>query len=97
MSMAALHLWAADTIREAKENQVMTMIATLKDVLERAEAWPVEAQQELAEIALELEATIQAEPYMADAEELAAIDEAEQSGVASTAEAEAAFKAFRRA
>jgi gamma-glutamylcyclotransferase (GGCT)/AIG2-like uncharacterized protein YtfP len=43
-----------------------------------------------------MEATIQAEPYRADAEELAAIDEAEQSGVASTAEAEAAFKAFRR-
>jgi hypothetical protein len=74
----------------------MTMIATLKDVLERAGTWPAEAQRELAEIALEIEAAVQAEPYQASAEELAAIDEAERSGVASEAEINAAFAAFRR-
>jgi hypothetical protein len=75
----------------------MSMIATLKDVLERAETWPAEAQRELAEIALEMEAMLHASSYQASAEELAAIDEAEQSGIASAAEVEAAFAAFRRA
>jgi hypothetical protein len=69
------------------------MIATLKDVLERAEAWPAEAQRELAEIALEMETVIRAASYEADAGELAALDEAERSGVASASEVEAAFAA----
>ena len=34
------------------------MNAKLKDILERAEAWPVEAQDELVEIALEIEAQL---------------------------------------
>lgn len=72
------------------------MIATLKDVLERAETWPPEAQQELAEIALEMEAVIGFAPYQASDEELTAIDEAENSGLASAAEVDAAFSTFRR-
>jgi pseudouridine-5'-phosphate glycosidase len=72
------------------------MNALLKDVLERAKQWPPEAQKELAEIALEMESIIHGKPYRASAEELQAIDEAERSGVASPAEVEAAFAAFRR-
>ena len=33
----------------------VNMMSKLKDVLERVETWPDEAQQELAEIALEIE------------------------------------------
>lgn len=72
------------------------MIAKLKDVLDRARDWPETAQQELAEIALEIEAGL-GEVYRATPEELQALDEAEQSGIASDDEVEAAFKAFRRA
>jgi hypothetical protein len=46
----------------------------LKDVLERAEAWPLEAQQELAEIALEIEASVTGGAYQATEEELEALD-----------------------
>ena len=69
----------------------------LKDVLERAQAWPEEAQAELAAIALEMEAALRGGNYQATAEELQAIDEADRSGVASEAQVEAAFAAFRRA
>jgi hypothetical protein len=72
------------------------MISKLKDVLERAREWPEAAQQELADIALELEASLGG-VYRATPEELQALDEAEQSGIASDDEVEAAFKAFRRA
>jgi hypothetical protein len=69
----------------------------LKDVLERAEAWPLEAQQELAEIALEIEASVTGGAYQATEEELEALDQAERSGVASDQQVQAAFRAFRRA
>ncbi len=72
------------------------MIASLKDVLARAESWPPEAQKELADMALEMESLVNARLYRASAEELRAIDEAEASGTASEAEIEAAFAAFRR-
>lgn len=73
------------------------MIAKLKDVLERAQTWPEEAQTELAEIALEIEAAMRGGVYRATPDELQAIDEAEHSGVASEAAVAAAFAAFRRA
>jgi len=65
----------------------------LKDVLQRVEAWPEEAQEELAAIAREMDAQLAGGVYHATAEELEALDEAERSGVAS--EAEAAFETFR--
>jgi hypothetical protein len=73
------------------------MMSKLKDVLQRAESWPEEAQQELAEIALEIEAGFRGGVYHATADELQAIDEADRSGVASQEQVEAAFRTFRRA
>jgi hypothetical protein len=75
----------------------MSVMSKLKDVLERAEAWPPEAQQELAEIALEIEASVSGGAYQASEEELKALDQAERSGIASDQQVQAAFRAFRRA
>jgi hypothetical protein len=75
----------------------MSIMSKLKDVLERAEAWPPEAQQELAEMALEIEASVSGGAYKASEEELQALDQAERSGVASDQQVQAAFRAFRRA
>jgi hypothetical protein len=46
----------------------------LKDVLERVEAWPEEAQNELAQIALEIDAGLGRGKYHATPAELAGID-----------------------
>lgn len=46
----------------------------LKEVLERAETWPEEAQEELAEIAREIDAGLKGATYRATPEELAGID-----------------------
>jgi len=75
------------------------MIARLKDVLERAQTWPEEAQAELAElaeIALEIEAAMHSGVYRATPDELQAIDEAERSGMANKAAVAAAFATLRR-
>jgi len=45
-----------------------------KDLLERAEKWPEEAQTELAQIALEIDASLFAGKYQASPSELAGID-----------------------
>jgi hypothetical protein len=73
------------------------MITKLKEVLERAQTWPEEAQAELAEIALEMEAALRSGRYHASPEELEAIDQADRSGVATDAQVETAFASFRRA
>ena len=73
------------------------MVNKLKDVLERVDTWPEEAQRELAEIALEIESGLRGGVYQASADELRAIDEADLSGVATEQQVEAAFRAFRRA
>ena len=69
----------------------------LKDILERAQSWPEDAQNELAEIALEIEAGFRDGVYHAANDELQALDEADRSGIATPDEVEAAFKLFRRA
>jgi hypothetical protein len=46
----------------------------LKDVLERAEKWPEEAQTELAQIALEIDAGLASGSYHVTPKELAGID-----------------------
>jgi predicted transcriptional regulator len=46
----------------------------LKEVLERVETWPEEAQEELAEIAREIDAGLKGGSYRATPEELAGID-----------------------
>ncbi len=68
----------------------------LKNLLQRAELWPKEDQEELTRLARDIEAR-RSGVYKATPEELRAIDEAEQSGVASDEEVEAAFRSFRRA
>jgi hypothetical protein len=68
----------------------------LREALQRVETWPEEAQEDLAQIAQEIDAQLAGRAYHATPEELAAIDEAEHSGVASDEEIEAAFKSFRR-
>jgi len=69
----------------------------VKEVLDRVLMWPRERQEELAEIALEIEAELRSGAYHATPDELQALDEAERSGVASDQEVEAAFRTFRRA
>jgi hypothetical protein len=68
----------------------------LQDVLQRVKTWPEEAQEDLAQIAREIDTQLAGRAYHASAEELEALDEAERSGVASDEEVEAAFKSFRR-
>lgn len=67
-----------------------------KKLLEEVESWPTEDQEELLEHAREIEAR-RTGVYRATPQELAAIDEAEQSGIATDEEVEAAFRSFRRA
>ncbi|MDO8575978.1 MAG: hypothetical protein Q7R90_01545 [bacterium] len=69
----------------------------LKDMLERVKAWPEDAQEQLAEIAREIDLQLVGGVYHATAEELKALDEAERSGIASESEVEAAFRTFRKA
>jgi predicted transcriptional regulator len=72
----------------------------LARVLERIEAWRPEAQDELAEIALEIEAGISGQEYDPTPEELAGIDRglraAEQGRFATDEQVEAVFARFRR-
>lgn len=77
-----------------------SMAVKLKELLERAETWPEDAQQELVQLGAEIEGELQAGDYQATPEELAAIDEAleqiARGEVATEAEVEAAFRTFRR-
>ena len=76
-----------------------SMTTKLKELLERAEAWPEDAQQELVQLGAEIEGELQAGDYQATPEELEAIDEAleqiARGEVATEAEVEAAFRTFR--
>jgi len=69
----------------------------IKAVLERVPTWPEDRQQELAEIALEIEAELAGAGYDATPDELAAIDEGLAGEAASEEEVKAAFALFRRA
>jgi predicted transcriptional regulator len=73
---------------------------TLKNLIERAERWPKEAQAELAQVALEIEASITAGTYRASTEELAGIDrglrDAAAGTFASQDEVEGVFAKHRR-
>jgi hypothetical protein len=71
------------------------MSPTTKQIMDRVASWPVEDQEELAEIAREIEAR-RTGVYKATADELRALDEAERSGIATDEEVEAAFRSFRR-
>ena len=71
----------------------------LQDVLERVESWPEAAQNELAEMALDIEAGL-AGDYQPTADELAGIDRgikaADEDRFASDEEVEATLTKFRR-
>ena len=76
------------------------MNADVKHVLSRVARWPEDDQDELAQIALEIEARRHG-VYHAAAKELEAIDEAltavARGDIASDAEVEAVFAKYRRA
>jgi hypothetical protein len=68
----------------------------VKAVLDRVPTWPEDRQQELAEIALEIEAELACGGYEATADEFTAIDEGLVGATASEEEVKAAFALFRR-
>jgi len=61
------------------------MTDTAKDILERVAAWPPEDQEELAEVAREIEGR-RTGVYVLNEDEKAAIAAARRSGIASDAE-----------
>jgi len=78
------------------------MTATdLKDLLERVQTWPEEAQDELVAVAKQIESELQAQDYLATREELQVIDAAmasiDRGEAATDAEIKAAFAKFRAA
>jgi predicted transcriptional regulator len=70
------------------------------DLLRRIQSWPENAQEELAQVALEIEAELKDGKYHATPAELAGIDrglsEAAQGKFASAQEVEAIFAKHRR-
>jgi predicted transcriptional regulator len=76
------------------------MTKKLREVLKQAETWPEEAQEELADAALEIAAGLRGE-YHATADEIAGVDrgldDARQGRFATEEEVRAAFGTFRRA
>jgi uncharacterized protein (UPF0335 family) len=68
----------------------------VKAVLERVPTWPEDRQQELAELALDIEAELDSTGFDATADELAAIDEGLAGEAASEEEVKAVFAVFRR-
>jgi hypothetical protein len=69
----------------------------VKAVLERVPSWPEDRQQELAEIALEVEAELTGGEYEATPDELAATDEGLSGDAASDEEVDSAFAMFWKA
>jgi predicted transcriptional regulator len=72
----------------------------LKEAMQRVETWPEEAQEELAEIALEMDASLKGGRYRATREELEGIDRglkaAQEGRFASPEEVEGVFAKHRR-
>jgi hypothetical protein len=73
----------------------------LSDALERVESWPAEWQEQLADIALDIDAGLKGGVYYPTPEELEGIDrglrDAEQGRFATNEEVEHAFAKFRGA
>jgi hypothetical protein len=66
----------------------------VKAVLERVPTWPEDRQQELAEVALEIEAELAGAGYDATPDELAAIDERLAGEAVGEEKVKAAFALF---
>jgi hypothetical protein len=69
----------------------------VKAILARVPTWPEDRQQQLVEIALEIEAELAGAEYDATPDELTAIDEGLSGEAASKEEVDAAFASFRKA
>jgi hypothetical protein len=71
----------------------------LTDALTRVESWPAEWQEQLADIALDIDAGLKGGVYYPTADELEGIDrglrDAEQGRFATDEEVESAFAKFR--
>ena len=80
--------------REARE-YIQTMSPAIKELLQHVASWPQEDQEELADVARDIEAR-RTGVYRATAEELKSLDDADRSGIASEQDVEAAFRSFRR-
>lgn len=68
----------------------------VKRVLDRVSTWPEGRQQELAEIALEIEVEMSDTPYRASDDELEAVDEGLAGRPASKSDVAAVFATLRR-
>jgi hypothetical protein len=75
-------------------NIIAAMSPAIKELLEHVASWPVEDQEELADVARGIEAR-RSGVYRATAEELKILDEADRSGIASEQDVEAVFRSFR--
>ena len=73
----------------------------LKNLLERIQAWPEEAQDELVAVANQIESELQGKDYLATREELRILDEAmasiDSGEITTDVEIKAAFAKFRSA
>jgi hypothetical protein len=76
-------------------------LKVLKEAMERVESWPQEAQEELAEIAFEIDARLKGGSYHATPDELQGIDRgikaAREGRFATDEEVEAVLARHRRA
>jgi len=76
------------------------MNKALNDIVHRADAWPDFAQEELAQLAREIEAEVKAGAYRATPEELAGIDrglsDSANGKFADAKQVEATFAKHRR-
>jgi len=68
---------------------------SLTRALARVESWPAEWQDQLAEIALDMDAGLKGGIYHPTPEELEGIDRGQRSRFATEEEVEAAFAKFR--
>ena len=75
-------------------------VKILKEAMQRAESWPQDAQEELAELAAEIDARLKGTKYRATADELVGIDRglkaARERRFATDEEVEAVFAKHRR-
>ncbi len=70
------------------------MSPAIKELLEHVVSWPQEDQDELADLARDIEAR-RTGVYRATSEELKSLDEADRGGIATEQDVEAAFRSFR--
>jgi uncharacterized protein YecE (DUF72 family) len=101
MTAVAIPLSSRSWKERASVVQHRMTTTDLKNLLERVQAWPEEAQDELVAVANQIESELQGQDYLATREELRIIDAAMASidagEAAADAEVKAAFAKFRRA